>query len=214
MKRFIYLILLVFLFTSCGNKDSEQSDSKNEVLESVKDQEQKEALESIVKHKDEGVYDYISYNTEDNSIIQEYVKGVGQGLEFTIINNNDYYFNDGKTITYANKEKNLYYQENTDKIYDDSPSEEGIYDEMSQMGLNKVEISDAYISLSYDTGSIEKYDRKTLDLIENEFTGEGKKILKKLESKDMDVKASYDKNIKIIEGMNKAKTVGEVTGNE
>lgn len=109
MKRFIYLLLMIFSLASCSGKDSNEPDYKKEVLANIKDKDQIEVLEKIRSHKYIGVYNYISYKIDDNSIVQELVEGKSKDLSFKIINNNSYIFNDGKTLTFANKEKNLYY---------------------------------------------------------------------------------------------------------
>lgn len=214
MKRFIYIILSLILITSCSNKDSDtEKDYKKEVLSKVDNPDEKEILNKIAHHKDKGVYKYITYNTDDNSVIQEMVKGIDDGIEFTIMDKSDYYFNDGKTITWANTNKNLYYIDSSNGINDDENDEINFYQELSEE-LSEIVTDDQFVLLKFNDGSYSKYDSKSFDLIEEAFEGNGKKLIQKLEDKQDDVKASYDKYIKVIDGMEKAGTVGEVTGNE
>lgn len=214
MKKIFYTILISLLFTSCSIKDRSDIDYKKAAFDTITNEDERKALENIANTKDIGVYKYVSYRTKDNSIIQELFKGKSKDKEFSIINNNDYFFKDSNTLTYANKEKNLYFQQDANANTDDSVSEEEFYKDLYDLGLNKVDLDSEYIILNFPNDSYSKYDSKTFDLLEDKFTSGGEIIIKKLESKSNDVEGEFDKNIKIIDGMKKAKTVGEVTGNE
>ena len=214
MKRLVYITLSILLLVSCKGKDTGESiNYKNEVLSEINNSDEKEILEKIANHKDKGVYKYITYNTDDNSVIQELIKGIDGGIEFTIINQSDYYFNDGKNITWANANKNLYHQDSSNGVYENEEYEMNFYQDLVDE-LNEIVIEDQFVLLKFNGGNYSKYDSKSLDLIEEVFEGNGKKLIQKLEVKQDDVKASYDKYIKVIDGMEKASTVGEVTGNE
>ncbi|MDO4672034.1 MAG: hypothetical protein Q4A76_03910 [Porphyromonadaceae bacterium] len=215
MKKIIYFILLSFLITSCSNKNTDgQTDYKKEISSNLDNKEDIKVLEELRKHMDQGVYEYKTYDKVEKNIINKKIQAKSEKIEFLIINDNDYYFNDGNNITYANKEKNLYFQEKSNGIFEDNIDEQSYYEELFESGLKSIEINEDNIILHYKEDSFFKYDRKSLDLLEQEFVSGGKKVQEKLISKDIDVKSAYNKYIKVIDGMQEAKTAGEVTGNE
>ena len=215
MRIYLIIISLIIGLTSCSNStnDGANSDTDNNIIvdEKISDRDA-EILKKIGNHEMNGVYHYTTYEEDSGNILQTYVRGTNDKKEFSVTNDIDYYFNDGSTITYANSEKNIYYQESVDGFYKDSNDIDSFFEEIKGRGLESIEDDDKNIKLKFDNNSYSIYDSNTLDLVEDKFMGNGTSVIQKLESKEEDVDSLYDKYFNVIQNMNKVETLEEVTG--
>lgn len=203
--------------TDGEKKEIEESyEYKKLVMEGLSD-EDKNILENCIETKDKGVYHYITYTMDTNELIDDTIYGVDENYEFSIKSDGYSSLTDGKTATFVDTNKNLYYQSEVtgqESQYTKEIKALSGYYEIYGQELKEIIHDDNYITLIYKNGCYDKYDKKNFDLVESIFYGQEYKLVQKLEDKQDDVKASYDKYIKVIDGMKKASTVGEVTGNE
>lgn len=216
MKKSIFLIFLTLSLSSCSvnQTDNESEHNKSEVIQDL-DEDEKNELERLAKHKDNGVYHYTTYDKDNGTVISEEVYGESDDYKFRIDNNEVYQFRDKKTSTIANSKNNLYYENIlSDNSSEDDDSYSNFYNDLYQKGKFDLVSNSNYITLEFDNGDYRKYDANSLNLIEETFSSEGMSLIKILESHDSDVEKSYDKYFHVIENMTQTDDVGKVTENE
>lgn len=216
MKKNILLILLTLSLVSCSfnQVDKESEHNKKQVVSNLNDDEQEE-LDKLANHEDKGVYHYITYRKDDDSVVADEIYGVDDNYQFKINSNGIYEFVDDKKSIIANTQSNLYYQTNINGNEEENQNDSSeFYNDLYQKGEFKIIKDDKYLIIKFDNGDYRKYDANSLDLVEESFTGEDMKLVRKLESYDKDVLVNYNNYIKVIDNMEQTDDIGQVTKND
>ncbi|MDD7306693.1 MAG: hypothetical protein PUG67_08900 [Peptoniphilaceae bacterium] len=214
----IALFICLSLLVSCQNNENKEiEEEKNELLSQFNDEE-KDILDKITSHQDQGFYTYITTNLESGETIQKISHGIDtdKNILIDVEEEKIYALRNKDTFTIFDTDKNIYYQDKKSQTNDISKITEEDqlrkYNELIIKGGFKIVKDKDNIKLSFEDGSYDIYDSKNFDLLESVFKAEGNKLIQKLDSKDTDVEKYYQDYIKMIETMKRVDNRNEVTG--
>lgn len=193
MRKLLFILALLFVFTACSPNDQKIIEKENQnFLESLQ-AEDREIVQAIVAHEDVGLYVYETSQKEDGKILRLSYRGYGDGVRINAFDATWELFGEDQN-TIIDTERKIFHtikhKKSTEQLGPEGDSTSRLH-EMVLFGLQDVE-QGSQITLRFADGGYQKYDPKTLDLLEESFVAGGIWVIRRLKEKT-DVQSVKDK---------------------